>query len=55
MTNGACGSRPHSGHRSDRDDMIKDVKFLDTPERRGDAHKYYSRSGSERYHCTKSL
>ena len=50
MTNGACGSRPHSGQRSDRDDTIRDVKFLDTPEKRGDGHRYYSRSGSERYH-----
>jgi len=50
MTNGACGSRPHSGHRLDRDDTIKDVRFLDTPKRRGDGHRYYSRSGSERYH-----
>ena len=45
MTNGACGSRPHSGHGPDRDDTIRDVRFLDSPERRGDGHMYYYHSG----------
>jgi len=34
--------------------MIRDDKFLDTPDRRGDGHRYYSSSGSNRHydcHC----
>jgi len=41
---------PHPTHRSDRDDTISYGKFLDTPDRRGDRHRFYSRSGSDMYH-----
>jgi len=50
MTKGAYGRRSHSGHRSDRDDMIRDGRFLNTPDKRGDGHRYYSSYGSDRYH-----
>lgn len=33
MTNGAYGSRSHGGHRSDRDDMVRDLTSLDTLDR----------------------
>ena len=49
VTNGANGSRPHNGHRSNRDDMIRDGRFLDTSDRRVNGHKYYSSFGNEKY------
>ena len=49
-TNGAYGNRSHDGHKSDRDDTIRDGKFLDTLDRRGNGHGLYSSSGSNRYH-----
>jgi len=48
--NGAYGSRSHGGHRSDRGDTIRDGRFLDTSNKRGDGHKFYSSSSSDRYH-----
>ena len=39
-----------SGHKSDIDDTIKDDRFLDTPDKGGDGHKYYSSSGFHRCH-----
>lgn len=50
MTNGAYGSRSHDGHWSNRDDMVRDGRFLDTLDKRGDEHGFYSYSGSDRYH-----
>jgi len=50
MTNGAYGSRYRDGHRSDRDDAIKDGIFLDTLDRRGSGHQIYSSSSSDRHH-----
>jgi len=47
-TNGVYGSRSHGGHRSGRDEMIIDGKFLDTPDMIGDGNRYYSSSGSDR-------
>ena len=35
---------------SDRDDTIRDGRFLDTPDRRGDGHKFYYSSRFDRYH-----
>jgi len=50
MTNVAYGNRYHGGHKSARDDTIKDGWFLDTPDRKGDGHRFYSSSGSDKYH-----
>lgn len=44
-TNGAYGSRYPSGHRSNRDETA-----LDTPNRRGSGHGFYSSFGSDSYH-----
>lgn len=49
-TNEAYGSRCHGGHKSDMDDMIENGRFLDTSDRRGDGHRFYSSSGFDRYH-----
>lgn len=55
-TNGEYGSRSPDGYRSDRDDTVKDGRFLGTPDRRGYGHMYYSSSssgkgyGHHRYH-----
>lgn len=40
-TNGEYGGRSHGGHTSDRDDTVKDGRFLDTLDWRGDGHMYY--------------
>lgn len=48
--NGAYGSRSHGENMSDRDDIIRDEKFLDTLDRRGNRHRYYSSSGSDRHY-----
>ena len=45
-SNGAYGSRSHGGHRSDRDDTVRDGILLDTLDRRGDGYKCYSSYGS---------
>lgn len=50
MTNGAYGSRSHDGIRSDKDDTIRDGKFLDTPDSRGRGHGLYSSFGLDKYH-----
>ena len=50
ITKGAYKSRSPSRHKSNRYDMIIDAKLLDTPDRRGDRHKYYSNSGSDMHH-----
>jgi len=34
----------------DRDDIVIDDRFLDTPDRRGNDHGFYSSFGSERHH-----
>ena len=31
--NGAYGSKSHGGHRLDRDEIVRDGIFLDTPDR----------------------
>lgn len=54
MTNGAYGSKSHGGHKSDRDETIKDDRLLDTLDKRGYGHKFYSSSGFHRHydrHC----
>ena len=33
-----------------RDDIARDGKFLDTPDRKGSGHGLYSSFGSDRYH-----
>lgn len=43
-------SRSHGGHKSDIDDMIRDGKFLDAPDRKGSGHGFYSSSSSDKYH-----
>jgi len=35
---------------SDRDDTIRDGRFLGNPDKRGDGHRYYSSSDSDRFH-----
>jgi len=50
ITNGAYGSRSHGGHRSDRDDTVRDGKLLDTLNRRGDRHMYCSSSSFDRHY-----
>jgi len=35
---------------SDRDDMVRDGRLLDTPDRRGDASMYYYSSGFDKHH-----
>lgn len=35
---------------SDKDDTVRDGRFLDTPNRRGSGHGIYSSFGSDRYH-----
>ena len=47
---GAYGNRSPDGHRSDRDDMVRDGILLDTPDGRGDIHMYHSSSGSDKHH-----
>lgn len=47
-TNGAYGNRSHGEYKSDTEDMIRDGRFLDTPDRRGDRHGYYSSYGPNR-------
>lgn len=42
------GSKSHGGHRSNRDDMVRDGRLLNTLDRRGDRHRYYSSSDSYR-------
>ena len=49
-TNGAYGNRSHIRHRSDRSDTIRDGRVLDTLDRRGDRHRYYSSSDFDRHH-----
>jgi len=49
ITNGAYGSRFIGGYRSDLDDITRDGKFLDTPDRRVDGNMYYSSFGSDKY------
>jgi len=49
-TNGAYQSRSPGRHRSDRSDIVRDGRLLDTPERRGDEYRYYSSYGSDRHH-----
>jgi len=49
-TNGEYGSRSHSRYRSDRFDTIRDGRMMHTLDRRGDRHRYYSSSGSDRHH-----
>ena len=48
--NGAYGSRSHGGHMLDRDDTIKGVRWMDTPDRRGSGYGFYFSSGSKRHH-----
>lgn len=50
MTNRAYGRRHCNGHMLDIDDTIRDGRFLDTPDMRGDGNMYYSSSVSVRYH-----
>ena len=35
---------------SDRDDMIRDGRFMDTLKKRVDVHMFYSSSGFDMYH-----
>ena len=49
-TSGAYGSISHEGHRSDKDDTVRDGRFLDTHDRKGSGYRFYSSSGSDRYH-----
>jgi len=39
-TNGFYGSISHGGHKSDRDDIVRDGNFLETPDRRSDGHGF---------------
>jgi len=50
ITNGPYGNKSLGGYRSDKDDTIKDGRFLDMSDRRCDRHRYYSRFGYDRYH-----
>ena len=47
-TNIKYGSRSHGGYRSDRDDIARDGRFLDTPNQGGDVQRYHSSSSSDR-------
>lgn len=47
MTNGAYESRSQSRHWLDREDIVRDDIFLDTPDRRGSDHGFYTISSSE--------
>ena len=49
-TNEAYGSGSHGGHRSDRDDTVRESRLLDTWDRRGDGRRYYFISGSDRHY-----
>jgi len=48
--NGAYGNISPSRRRSDRSEIVRDGRLLDTPERRGNEYKYYSSSGYDRHH-----
>lgn len=48
--NGAYGSRSHGGYKFDIDDTVRYGKLLDTPNRRGDGHRCYSCSSSDRHY-----
>lgn len=47
---GAYGSRSYGGQMLDINDMIRDGKLLDIPDRRGDGHKNYYSYGSDMHH-----
>lgn len=49
-TNKAYGGRSHGGHMLDRDDIVRDGRFLDKPNRQGHGYGIYSSSGSYMYH-----
>ena len=38
---GAYSSRSYGGQWPNRDDMVRDDRLLDTPDRRRDRHRYY--------------
>jgi len=50
MKNGAYGSRSHGGYRSNRDEMNKYGRILDTPDKRGDGHMFYSSSNYDMHY-----
>ncbi len=50
ITIGAYGSRSHGGHKLYREDTIRDGRLLDTLDRRGDGHGYYSSYGYDINH-----
>ena len=50
MTNEAHGSRSQLGYGFDMDGTNTDGRFLDTLDRRGNDHGFYSSSGSKRQH-----
>lgn len=45
MANGTYGSRSQSGYRFERDDIVRDGRFLETPDKRGNDCGFYSNSG----------
>ena len=49
-TNGAYGSQLHGGHKSDRDDILREGRWLDTLDRRRDKQKHDSSSNSNKHH-----
>jgi len=49
-TNGAYGSSSQRGYRFDRDDTIRDGRFLDTPDKMGNDRGFYCSSSLERHH-----
>lgn len=48
--NGEYGSRYPYGDRSDREDIVKYGRLLETPNRQGDIPNYHSSFGSDRHH-----
>ena len=48
-TNGSYGRKPHAGNKLDSDDMVRDGRLFDTPDRRRVRHRYPSSSGSDRH------
>ena len=47
MINGTYGRRYRGGHSLDMDDTVRDGRFLDTPDIRGNGYDFYSISGSD--------
>ncbi len=48
--NGAYGSRSYGGHRSDREETIRDCRLLDILDRRDDGHRFSSTSSSDKHY-----